>query len=154
MALGRGKVLANNKKAFHDYFIEDEFEAGLVLTGTEIKSIRAGKVSIKESYVRIFKGEAYIIGMNISPYEFGNRFNVDPLRDRKLLLHKKEVMHLFGKIKQDGYTLVPIKVYLNSKGMAKLLIGLAKGKKNYDKRHSIAEKSAKRRMEQAMKRRG
>jgi len=143
------KIIANNKKARHEYFIEDTYEAGIVLTGTEIKSIRQGKVNIRESYVRIRDGEAIIIGMNISPYDHGNIFNVDPLRERKLLLHKKEIRKLEEKMTQKGLTLVPLKLFINTDGRAKLDIGVARGKKLYDKRDSIAERDAKRRIERA-----
>lgn len=145
------KLVANNKKAYHDYFIDETYEAGMVLTGTEIKSIRAGKVSIKESYAKIINGEVVIIGMNISPYEHGNRFNVDSLRERKLLLHKREINKLIGTLKVGGVTLVPLKVYLNEKGLAKIAIGLARGKKNYDKRETIVKKDAARKMDRAIK---
>lgn len=147
------KLVANNKKARHDYFIEEVYEAGIVLTGTEIKSVRAGKVSIKESYAKIEKGETIIYGMNISPYEQGNRFNVDPLRPRKLLLHKKEIRKLLGYTAQKGLTLVPLNMYINEDGRAKMELAVARGKKNYDKRDDIAKKDAARRMDQAMKRR-
>lgn len=153
MAKKHGRYLvANNKKARHDYFIEEVYEAGIVLTGTEIKSIRAGRCSIKESFCSIDKnGELYIYGMHISPYEQGNRFNVKPLRDRKLLLHKKEINKLIGTLKTSGLTLVPLNVYLNEDGRCKLEIGLARGKKNYDKRDTIAKRDADRKMERAMK---
>lgn len=153
MAKKHGRYLvANNKKARHDYFIEEVYEAGIVLTGTEIKSIRAGRCSIKESFCSIDKnGELYIYGMHISPYEQGNRFNVEPLRDRKLLLHKKEINKLIGTLKTSGLTLVPLNVYLNEDGRCKLEIGLARGKKNYDKRDTIAKRDADRKMERAMK---
>ena len=147
------KLVANNKKARHDYFIEEVYEAGIVLTGTEIKSVRAGKVSIKESYAKIEKGETIIYGMNISPYEQGNRFNMDPLRPRKLLLHKKEIRKLLGYTAQKGLTLVPLNMYINEDGRAKMELAVARGKKNYDKRDDIAKKDAARRMDQAMKRR-
>ena len=153
MSKGKGrKVVANNKKAFHDYFVEERYEAGIVLTGTEIKSIRNGKVSIKESYAKIQNGELILLGMNISPYEQGNRFNVEPLRPRKLLLHKKEIRKLIGYTSQQGYTLVPLRMYINERGLAKVEIAVARGKKNYDKRESIAKRDANRRMEQAMRR--
>ena len=132
------KIVANNKKARHDYFIEEVYEAGIVLTGTEIKSVRAGKVSIKESYARLQNGELVIIGMNISPYEQGNRFNTDPLRIRKLLLHKREIRKLTGLTTQKGFTLVPLQMYINEYGLAKIEIAVARGKKNYDKRDDIA----------------
>lgn len=146
------KIVANNKKARHDYFIEEIYEAGIVLTGTEIKSVRAGKVSIKESYARLQNGELVIIGMNISPYEQGNRFNTDPLRIRKLLLHKREIRKLTGLTTQKGFTLVPLQIYINEYGLAKIEIAVARGKKNYDKRDDIAKRDANRKMEQAMKR--
>lgn len=146
-------MIANNKKARHDYFIEETYEAGIVLTGTEIKSARLGKVSIKESYARIEKKEMMIYGMNISPYEQGNRFNVDPLRPRKLLLHKREIRKLIGATKLKGLTLVPLTMYINEAGLAKLEIALARGKKNYDKRDAIAKRDASRNMERAMKQR-
>ena len=144
------KLIANNKKVFHDYFVEETFEAGIVLVGTEVKSLRMGKCSIKESFLRIENGEMWIYGMHISPYEKGNIFNKDPLRTRKLLLHKREIMKLVGKVKEKGYTLVPIEVYFKD-GRAKMLIGLARGKKLYDKREDLAKKDAKRDMERAMK---
>ena len=148
------KPVANNKKARHDYFIEETYEAGIVLTGTEIKSVRAGKVSIKESYAKIdSRGELFLYGMNISPYEQGNRFNVDPVRPRKLLLHKKEIMKLLGAITRDGLTLVPLSMYLNEDGRAKVELALARGKKNYDKRETIAKKDAARKIDRAMKQR-
>lgn len=146
------KLVANNKKARHDYFIEDTYEAGIVLTGTEIKSVRQGKVSIKESYAKIERGELMIYGMNISPYEQGNRFNVDPLRERKLLLHKREIRKLIGALTLDGLTIVPLRMYINDRGLAKVEIAVARGKKNYDKRHDIAKRDSDRRMQQAMRR--
>lgn len=145
------KVVANNKKARHDYFIEETYEAGIVLTGTEIKSIRQGKVNIKESYAKIEKEELIIYGMHISPYEHGNRFNVDPLRPRKLLLHKREIRKLAGYITLKGLTLVPLRMYINERGRAKLEIAVARGKKDYDKRNAIAKRDADRRMQQAMR---
>ena len=153
MANKQRKMIANNKKARHDYFIEETYEAGIVLTGTEIKSARLGKVSIKESYARIEKEEMMIYGMNISPYEQGNRFNVDPLRPRKLLLHKREIRKLIGATKLKGLTLVPLTMYINESGRAKIEIALARGKKNYDKRETIAKRGASRNMERAMKQR-
>ena len=140
------KLVANNKKARHDYFIEEVYEAGIVLTGTEIKSIRAGKVSIKESYAKIENGEMIVYGMNISPYEQGNRFNVDPLRPRKLLLHKQEIRKLIGYTTLKGLTIVPLTVYINEDGRAKMEIAVARGKKLYDKRDDIAKRDAERRM--------
>jgi SsrA-binding protein len=150
MAKGTGKVLAQNKKANHDYFIEKTYEAGMVLQGTEIKSIRVGRVQLKDSFVLIRNGEAWISNMHISPYEQGNRFNHDPLRRRKLLLHKKQIDELQGAVKRDGYTIVPLKIYIKD-GYAKLLIGLGKGKKKYDKRADERKKEAKREMERALK---
>lgn len=149
--MGKIKIVAANKKARHDYFIEEVFEAGVVLTGTEIKSVRMGKVSIKEGYGKVEKGELWIYGMNISNYDQGNRFNVDPLRPRKLLLHKKEIGKLIGATTQEGMTIVPLQMYINDKGLAKLEIGLAKGKKNYDKRATIAKRESDRRIDRAIK---
>lgn len=147
------KLVANNKKARHDYFIEEVYEAGIVLTGTEIKSVRQGKVSIKESYAKIEDGELILYGMNISPYEQGNRYNVDPLRPRKLLLHKQEIRKLIGYITQKGLTLVPLTMYINTEGRAKVEVAVARGKKNYDKREDLARKDAKREMDRKMKER-
>lgn len=148
-----GKVVANNKKAFHDFFIEEKYEAGIVLTGTEIKSIRQGKVSLKESFAKInSKGELIVTGMHIALYEQGNRFNVDPLRPRTLLMHRKEIDKLYGTIKtQQGLTLVPLSIYLDRHGRAKVELGLARGKKNYDKREVEAKKEANRKMDRAIK---
>ncbi len=146
------RMIANNKKARHDFFIEESYETGIVLTGTEIKSIRQGKVNIKESYARVEKGEVILYGMHISPYDHGNIFNVDPLRPRKLLLHKKEIRKLIGYIQQKGLTLVPLNLYINEDGRAKVELGVARGKKNYDKRADIAKRDADRKMEQAKKR--
>lgn len=151
MAKKERKLVANNKKAYHDFFIEETYEAGIVLTGTEIKSVRQGKVSIKESYARIRDGEMIIYGMNISPYEQGNRFNVDPLRERKLLLHKQQIRKLVGQTTLKGFSIVPLKMYINEEGLAKVQIGLARGKKNYDKREDIAKRDAKRDMQRRMK---
>lgn len=147
----RIKLAANNKKAYHDYFVEETYEAGIVLTGTEIKSIRLGKVSIKEAYAKIINGEVIVLGMNISPYEQGNRFNADPLRERKLLLHKHEIRKLIGYTTQKGLTLIPLKLYINEDGRAKVELGVCRGKKNYDKREAIAKKDAARDMERRMK---
>lgn len=146
------KTVANNKKARHDYFIEETYEAGIELTGTEIKSVRQGKVSIKESYARIENEEVMLYGMNISPYEQGNRFNPEPLRTRKLLLHKREIRKLIGYTTLKGLTLVPLRMYINDRGKAKIELAVARGKKEYDKRHDIAKKDADRKMQQAMKR--
>lgn len=144
-------LVANNKKARHDYFIEDSYEAGIVLTGTEIKSLRKGKANIKESYAKIRNGEAYIIGMHISPYEQGNIFNVDPMRERKLLLNKREIRKIDELISTKGKTLVPLRLYINENGLAKIELGIAQGKKNYDKRNDIAKRDAQRRMQQAVR---
>ena len=144
------KLIANNKKAYFDYFIEDKFEAGIALYGTEIKSLRTGKCSIKEAFVRIERGEVFIYGMHISPYEKGNIFNKDPLRTRKLLLHKQEINKLAGKIAEQGYTIAPLQVYLKD-SLVKVEIGLAKGKKLYDKRQDIAKKDQRREAEKEFK---
>ena len=143
MAKTEKKLIANNKKAYHDYFILEKYEAGLVLHGTEVKSLRMGKCSIKEAFIRVEDGEMYIYGMHISPYEKGNIFNKDPLRVRKLLLHKKEILKIFGKMKEQGITVVPLQVYFSG-SLVKIEIGLAKGKKLYDKRETIAKKDQKR----------
>jgi SsrA-binding protein len=152
MAEGKSniKIVADNRKARHDYFIEDTVEAGIVLTGTEIKSVREGRVQLKDSYVSIRHGEAWIKGMHVSPYKFGNIFNVDPDRDRKLLLHHREIRRLFDKVRLKGYTLVPLKIYLKN-GRAKMEIALAKGKNLYDKRETQKLRDAKRAMEKALK---
>jgi len=144
------KLIANNKKAYFDYFIEEKYEAGISLSGTEIKSLRQGKCSIKESYVGIENGEAYIYGMHIAPYEKGNIFNKDPLRTRKLLLHASEIRKLIGKLTEQGYTIMPLQVYLKG-SRCKVEIGLAKGKKLYDKRDTIAKKDARREAERDYK---
>lgn len=144
------KLLANNKKAYFDYFIEDKWEAGISLYGTEVKSIRMGKVSIKESYIKIENGEVFVYNMHVSPYEKGNIFNRDPIRVRKLLLHRAEINKLSGKITEKGYTLVPLQVYIKD-GLVKVEIGLAKGKKLYDKRDSIAQKDVRRENEREFK---
>ena len=150
MAKQAKKLIANNKKAYHDYFIEETYEAGIALHGTEVKSLRMGKCSIKESFVRIENEEVYIYGMHISPYEKGNIFNRDPLRVKKLLLHKSEIRKMKGKIAEKGYTLVPLKVYFNQ-SLVKVEIGLAKGKKLYDKRQDIAKKDQRREAERDFK---
>ena len=144
------KLIANNKKAYHDYFIEDKYEAGIELFGTEIKSLRQGKCSIKESYIGIENNEAFIYGMHIPPYEKGNIFNKDPLRTRKLLLHREEIRKLFGKLTEKGYTITPLQVYLKG-SRCKVEIGLAKGKKLYDKREAIAARDQKREAERDYK---
>ena len=148
------KLVANNKKARHDYFIDDTYETGISLTGTEIKSVRAGKASIKESYAKVEHGEVVIYGMNISPYEQGSIFNVDPLRPRKLLLHRKEIRKLTGETQEKGKTLIPLRLYINGKGLAKLELAVARGKKLYDKRDDMAKKAAERKMDRAIKSRG
>ncbi|MBR3312455.1 MAG: SsrA-binding protein SmpB [Solobacterium sp.] len=144
------KTVAVNRRASHDYFLEDRYEAGMVLTGTEIKSIREGRVQFKDSYISIYDGEAWIKGMHISPYKFGNQFNVDETRDRKLLLHKAEISKMYQKVKTKGYTLVPVKIYLKN-GRAKMEIALAKGKNLYDKRQSEKMRDAEREMKKALK---
>ena len=144
------KLIANNKKAYHDYFIEDKHEAGIALAGTEVKSLRAGKCSIKESFIKIENGEMFIYGMHISPYEQGNIFNKDPLRVRKLLLHKYQINKIGGQLAQKGYTLVPLQVYFKGR-LVKLEIGLARGKKLYDKRQDIAKKDMRRETEREFK---
>ena len=150
MGTNNFKLVANNKKAYHDYFIDDKYETGIELYGTEVKSIRMGKCSIKEAFVRIENGQVYIYGMHISPYETGNIFNKDPLRQRKLLMHRREIDKLLSKIKEKGFTLVPLQVYFKG-SLVKVEIGLARGKKLYDKRDDIAKKDAKREMERSFK---
>ena len=142
--------IAENRKARHDYFIEDTYEAGIALVGTEVKSIRAGKVNIKDSYVKIKNGEAIVIGMHISPYENGNIFNRDPFRERKLLLHKREILKLKSLSEAEGYSLIPLNLYIRD-GLVKMELAVAKGKKLYDKRHDIAGRDAKRQIEQRRK---
>lgn len=144
------KLVANNKKAYHDYFIEEKYETGVVLHGTEVKSLRLGKCSIKEAFVRIEKGEVFVYGMHISPYEKGNIFNKDPMRAKKLMMHKYEIFKLSGKLAEQGFTLVPLQVYFKD-GKAKVEIGLAKGKKLYDKRQDIAKKDQRREAEKEFK---
>ena len=147
------KIVAKNQKAYHEYFIEEKFEAGIELSGTEVKSIRLGTLSLKEAWCQIKDGQLYIRQMHIAPYEQGNIFNKDPLRPRRLLMHKREIMRLFGKVRQDGYALVPLSVYFRG-SLVKVEIALAKGKKLYDKRESAAQSDAKREMDRAMKSRG
>ena len=147
------KIIAENRKARHDYIIEESFETGIVLTGTEVKSMRGGRINLKDSYAQIENGEIFLHGMHISPYEHVNIFNVDPLRPRKLLMHKREIMRLFGKVKTDGLTLVPLKVYFE-RDKVKVELALVRGKKLYDKREAAAEKSAKREMDRAIKENG
>ena len=146
MAKTEKKLIANNKKAYHDYFIEETYEAGIALHGTEVKSLRMGKCSIKEAFIRIENGEVIIYGMHVSPYEKGNIFNRDPLRPKKLLMHKSEIRKLIGKIAEKGYTLVPVEVYFKG-SLVKVDIALAKGKKQYDKRQDIAKKDQRREVE-------
>ncbi len=150
MAKEEMKLVANNKKAYHDYFIEEKIETGICLHGTEVKSLRMGKCSVKEAFIRIENGEVFVYGMHISPYEKGNIFNKDPLRVRKLLMHKHEINKLAGKLAEKGYTLVPLQVYFKD-GRAKVEIGLAKGKKLYDKRQDIAKKDQRRESEREFK---
>ena len=144
------KIVSKNSKAYHDYFIEDKFEAGIELAGTEVKSIRLGNVNLKDSFCIIKDGQLSVLGLHISPYEKGNIFNQEPRRPRRLLMHKREIMRLFGKIKQDGYSLIPLSVYFKGPRV-KLELGLAKGKKLYDKRESSAKRDAKREMDRTMK---
>lgn len=144
------KLIANNKKAYHDYFIEDKYEAGISLAGTEVKSLRMGKCSVKESFIRVEKGEVFIYGMHISPYEKGNIFNKDPLRTRKLLLHRHEIYKIAGKMAEKGYTVVPLQVYFRG-SLVKVEIALARGRKLYDKRQDIAKKDMRRESEREFK---
>ncbi|MBR4768281.1 MAG: SsrA-binding protein SmpB [Lachnospiraceae bacterium] len=146
------KLIANNKKAYHEYFIEETFECGIALVGTEVKSLRQGSCSLKEAFIKIRDHEAFVYGMHIAPYEKGNLFNKDPLRVRKLLLHKKEIVRLFTKTQEKGFTIVPLEVYFKD-GLVKVLIALAKGKKLYDKREAIAKNDADREIERAVKNR-
>jgi len=146
------KYIAENRKARHDYFIHDTYEAGIALTGTEVKSLRRGRVNVKDSFCRLEGGEVWLEAMHISPYEQGNRFNHDPLRTRKLLLHKYEILKLIGKVKEKGYTLIPLNLYFK-KGRVKVTVALVTGKKLYDKRQASAEKEAKREMDRRLKER-
>lgn len=146
------KTLAQNKKAFHDYFVEESFEAGIELCGTEVKSVRQGRVNLKDSWCSIVDGELFVNGMHISPYEHGNVFNKNPMRVKRLLMHKREIMKLFGLVKQDGYSLIPLSLYFKGSKI-KVQVGLCKGKKLYDKRSTIAARSAKRDIERAIKER-
>ena len=145
------KIVASNRKARHEYFIEDTIEAGIVLKGTEVKSIRAGRINVKESYVMVENGEAFVYNMHISPYEQGNIYNVDPIRKRKLLLNKREIRKLEAQVMQKGYTLIPLTVYINEDGLVKIELALGKGKKLYDKREDIAKKDAMRKIERRVK---
>ncbi len=144
------KLIAQNKKAYHDYFIEETFQAGIELVGTEVKSMRAGKCNLKDSFIKVDKGQAFVENMHVSPYEQGNIFNKDPLRTRRLLLHKREIDRLFGKVMREGYTIVPLKVYLSG-SLVKMDIALAKGKKLYDKREAMAQKTQRREAEKEFK---
>lgn len=146
------KVAAQNRKAFHDYFVEDRFEAGIELYGTEVKSIRAGTLNLKDSWCGVKKGELFLNGMHISPYEKGNIFNKDPDRTRRLLMHKREILRLNAKVKQDGYALIPLSVYFKD-ARVKIEVGLCKGKKNYDKRAAAAQKDARREIDRTLKER-
>ncbi len=150
MAEGSVKLVAKNQKAYHEYFIEEKFEAGIELSGTEVKSIRQGAISLKEAWCQIKNGELIIRQMHIAPYEQGNIFNKDPLRPRRLLLHKRQILQLFGKVRQDGYSIIPLSVYFRG-SLVKVEIALAKGKKLYDKRDDAAKKDAKRQIDRAMK---
>lgn len=148
----KDSVIAQNKKAYHDYFVDETYEAGISLSGTEVKSLRAGRVNLKDSYVSCKTGEALLIGMHISPYDFGNIYNHEPMRTRRLLLHRREINKLIGLTQQEGYTLIPLKLYFKG-SYVKLQLGLCRGKKNYDKRDAIAERDAKRNMDRAIKER-
>jgi len=151
MALEKGiKVIAENRKAYHEYFIEEKMEAGIELSGTEVKSVRAGKMNLSDSYVMVKDSELWLVGAHISPFEQGNRFNKDPMRTRRLLMHKREIMRLFGVVKQEGLTLVPTKSYFKN-GRIKIEVGLAKGKKNFDKRDAVAQRQANRDIDRQMK---
>jgi SsrA-binding protein len=150
--MAKRKIITSNKAARHDYFIVDSLEAGIELTGTEIKSIRAGRLSLKESYARVEGGEVFVVGMNISPYSHGNINNVDPMRTRRLLLHKKEIRKLNEQVQQQGNTLIPLSIYIDERGRAKMEIAVGKGKKLYDKRETIAKRDAERRMQQVKSR--
>ncbi|MEG0780698.1 MAG: SsrA-binding protein SmpB [Oscillospiraceae bacterium] len=146
------KLAAQNRKAFHDYFVEERFEAGIELFGTEVKSIRAGTLNLKDAYCGVKNGEMFVVGMHISPYEKGNIFNRDPVRERRLLLHKREIIRLYALMRQDGYALIPLSAYFKD-ARVKLEIGVCKGKKNYDKRETLARRDAGREMDRAMKER-
>jgi SsrA-binding protein len=145
------KPIAENRKARHDYFVDEVVEAGLVLTGTEVKSLRAGRVNLRDSFARFDKGELFLFNCHIAPYEHGNRYNHEPYRTRKLLVHRKELRELAARVQQNGMTLIPLRMYFDHHGHAKLLVGVARGKKNYDKRRTVAAKEASRRIERALK---
>ena len=144
------KIIAENRKAFHDYFIDERYECGVALSGTEVKSLRAGKVNLKDSYCQVKDGEIFLIGVHISPYDHGNRFNLDPMRSRKLLMHKREINKLFGTVKQDGLSLIPLSIYFKD-SRVKMQVGLCKGKKLYDKRADAAKRDAKREIDRNIK---
>lgn len=148
------QLIAENRKARHDYFIDEVFEAGLALTGTEVKSMRLGRVNLRDSFARVIGGEVFLINCHVAPYDKGNRWNHEPYRDRKLLLHKKEIRELQARVKQEGMTLVPVRLYFDKHGRAKLSLAVAKGKKQYDKRHTMHEREAQRHIERVMKDRG
>lgn len=150
MAKPENRTVSQNKKAYHDYFVLETYEAGIELFGTEVKSVRAGKMNLKDSWCNVVNGEMLANGVHISPYEMGNRFNRDPLRPKRLLMHKKEIMKLMGEVKQQGCALIPLCVYFNDRGRAKMQIGLCKGKKNYDKRETEAKRDAQRNIQRAM----
>ena len=152
--MAEGKLISNNKKAYHDYFFEDTYEAGIVLTGCEIKSLRAGGVNLRDSFAKVEKGEIWVYNMHISPYEQGNRYNPDPMRPKKLLLNRQEIRRMEQAVTQKGLTLVPVKLYLNNRGRAKLQLAVARGKKLYDKRADLAKKDAARDMDRSRKNRG
>ncbi len=149
----KGRIVARNRKAHHEYHIEETFEAGIVLQGTEVKSIRLGRINFKDSYAVVENGEVFLYNMHISPYEKGNRFNHEPDRKRKILLNKREIRKLIGYAKRTGYTLIPLKVYFNDRNLVKVELAIARGKKIYDKRQEIAEKTAERQIERALKER-
>lgn len=153
LSMAKGKVIANNKKARHEYFIEETYEAGIALKGTEVKSIRLGKVNLKDGYAEVKSGEVILNNVHISPYEKGNIFNVEPTRPRKLLLHKREIRKLIGYITQKGLTLIPLKVYINDRGLVKLQLGVCKGKKLHDKRDTIAKRDSDRRIQKELRQR-
>lgn len=152
--MAEGKLISNNKKAYHDYFFEDTYEAGIVLTGCEIKSVRSGGVNLRDSFAKVEKGEIWVYNMHISPYEQGNRYNPDPMRPKKLLLNRQEIRRMEQAVTQKGLTLVPVKLYLNNRGRAKLQLAVARGKKLYDKRADLAKKDAARDMDRSRKNRG
>lgn len=151
MAKRERKTIAVNRRARHDYFIEETYETGIVLTGTEVKSLRSGKGNLQDSYATIKDNELFLLNCHISPYDFGNRFNHDPLRNRKLLMHREEIRRLFSKIREKGFTLVPLQMYFNEQGRVKVELGLARGKKLYDKREDIAKRDAAREMDRAIR---